>query len=470
MLKLIHKLTRQYFKDSCRNYNAFRLKVLECIVNHLVTYSSDYFELIDQREDTFLYDRVHTNERIPITKLYVLRDKYSKMYLYFFCTLINNSVSSPQFTMSKGYDSKKNLKNQVGIPVMSDKCVAVASANKVPVYSGEYYGFTVSLLFSAEVFGDFYFITKGRSFAFFIPQSFGYMGKYGNEVSSYFIYDVSNPYHVNDSRIVSVHSSRCCYYRLSPLQAGTFADVTHFHSPESKYVCLGFVAGDSFDTGISGYYINDANDYANIDWQNYRKHTDYDYTIVTDDSLSIPSKSAVKNYNRRKDDLNGTPHQYEELDPKTTCISMLVSYFDGYTARREYGTPTATEIMYRSNTYIPYSDLVSDADWATHGLSFLDLNSGTNYYSGMLSTLNSSTIAIPNFVSILREPDVLGNMSPVQESNFMYLLDMSKIETGESVEVVDNSGNTIKLICFPASAYEIKNPGEKMFGVGIRLD
>ena len=88
----------------------------------------------------------------------------------------------------------------------------------------------------------------------------------------------------------------------------------------------------------------------------------------------------------------------------------------------------------------------------------------------MLSTLNSSTIAIPNFVSILREPNVLGNMSPVQESNFMYLLDMSKIGTGESVEVVDNSGNTIKLICFPASAYEIKNPGEKMFGVGIRLD
>ena len=159
-------------------------------------------------------------------------------------------------------------------------------------------------------------------------------------------------------------------------------------------------------------------------------------------------------YYKRKDDPHGIPHQYDELDPNETYISALVSYFDGYTVRREYGTPTAAEIMYRSN----------------EAFAYLDLNSGTNYYSGMLSTLNSSTIAIPNFVSILREPAVLGTMSPVQESTFMYLVDMSKIATGEIVRVVDNSGNSIKLMCFPASMSEIKNPGNKLFGVGIRLE
>lgn len=456
MLKLIHKLSRQYFKERCHTISDFRLKVLECIINHLLTYSSDYFELIDIREDTFLYDILSINKKIYIGKLYVLYEKSSKMYLYFFCTLTNGIVGSPEFTMSKEYDENKNLKNQVGIPIMSGKSVALKTENpddQVPVYSDEYYGFTLSLKCPVDAFGDFYFLHIDRSFAVFLPHSFETMGKYGNEVSSYFIYDASSPYHTDDSRVVSVHSFKCVYYRLSPMQFGTNANPEPYHSPKPSYTCLAFVAGDTFDTGISGYYTNDAREYdANI-WQDYRKRTEGAYTIVTDDSLSIPTERAVKYYHKRKDDPSSSPRLYDELDPNETYISALVSYFDGYTLRREYGTPTAAEIMYRSNG----------------AFSYLDLNTGTNYYSGMLSTLNSSTIAIPNFVSILREPAVLGTMSPVQESTFMYLVDMSKIATGEIVRVVDNSGNSIKLMCFPASMSEIKNPGNKLFGVGIRL-
>ena len=457
MLKLIHKLTRQYFKERCHTISDFRLKVLECIINHLLTYSSDYFELIDIREDTFLYDASPTNKKIYIGKLYVLYEKSSKMYLYFFCTLTNGIVGSPEFTMSKEYDENKNLKNQVGIPIMSAKSVAIKTENpddQVPVYSDEYYGFTLSLMCPVDAFGDFYFLNNGRSFAVFLPHSFEIMGKYGNEVSSYFVYDASSPYHTDDSRVVSVHSFKCIYYRLSPMQFGTNATPEPYHSHETSYTCLAFVAGDTFDTGISGYYTNDAREYDANDWQNYRKHTEDAYTIVTDSALSIPTKVAVKYYRRRKDDPSSSPRPYDELDPNETYISALVSYFDGYTVRREYGTPTAADIMYRSN----------------QAFSYLDLNSGTNYYSGMLSTLNSSTIAIPNFVSVLREPAVLGTMSPVQESTFMYLVDMSKIATGEVIEVVDNSGNTMKLMCFPSSMIEIKNPGNKLFGIGVRLE
>ena len=186
---MIHKLSRQYFKERCHTISDFRLKVLECIINHLLTYSSDYFELIDIREDTFLYDILSINKKIYIGKLYVLYEKSSKMYLYFFCTLTNGIVGSPEFTMSKEYDENKNLKNQVGIPIMSGKSVALKTENpddQVPVYSDEYYGFTLSLKCPVDAFGDFYFLHIGRSFAVFLPHSFETMGKYGNEVSSYF--------------------------------------------------------------------------------------------------------------------------------------------------------------------------------------------------------------------------------------------------------------------------------------------
>ena len=448
MLKLIHKLTRQYFKERCSTTHSYCLAILDCIINHLLTYSSDYFELVDTRDDMFLYPEQFSNNVSQIDKMYVLRDKTDGMYLYFYCLHYWRSFIG--FTLSKKYDNTKNILRQEGIPLVSAKASALPVDPEPLVYLGEYYGFMLALKLPIDVIGDFYFINSGRSFAIFLPQSFETMGKYGNEVAPYFIYDASSSYHVDDNRIVSIHSSKCDYYRLGTLQKDVIADTGPYHSNETNYICLAFVAGDTFDTGMSGYYSNDTRNFNSSAWGRYRKHEDYAYVIVTD----IPLNEPKFKYYKRKDDPQGIPHQYDELDPNETYISALVSYFDGYTVRREYGTPTAAEIMYRSNGAFAY----------------LDLNSGTNYYSGMLSTLNSSTIAIPNFVSILREPAVLGTMSPVQESTFMYLVDMSKIATGEIVRVVDNSGNSIKLMCFPASMSEIRNPGNKLFGVGIRLE
>lgn len=449
MLKLIHKLTRQYFKERCFTTHSYCLAILDCIVDHLLTYSSDYFELVDTREDMFLYPKQFSNTVSQVDKMYVLRDKTDGMYLYLYC--LYNWGRFVGFTLSKKYDNTKNILRQEGIPIVSAKLAPMPVDPKPLVYLGEYYGFMLALKLPVDVIGDFYFINNGRSFAVFLSQSYETMGKYGNEVAPHFIYDASSSYHVDDSRIVSIHSSKCDYYRLGTLQQDVYATTEPYHSNETSYICLAFVAGDTFDTGMSGYYSNDTHNFDSSLWGRYRKHEDYAYVIVTDSPLSEP---IVPHCYKRKDDPASSPRSYEELDPNETYISALVSYFDGYTVRREYGTPTAAEIMYRSN----------------EAFSYLDLNSGTNYYSGMLSTLNGSTIAIPNFVSILREPAVLGTMSPVQESTFMYLIDMSKIATGEIVRVVDNSGNSVKLMCFPASMTEIKNPGDKLFGVGIRLE
>ena len=212
----------------------------------------------------FLYPEQFSNDVSQIDKMYVLRDKTDGMYLYFYCLYYCGSFIG--FTLSKKYDNTKNILRQEGIPVVSAKATPMPVDPKPRVYLGEYYGFMLALKLPIDVIGDFYFINSGRSFAIFLSQSFETMGKYGNEVAPYFIYDASSSYHVDDNRIVSIHSSKCDYYRLGTLQKDVIADTGPYHSNETEYICLALVARDTFATGMFGYYSNDTRNFDSSRW------------------------------------------------------------------------------------------------------------------------------------------------------------------------------------------------------------
>lgn len=472
---MIHKITRQYIMDNCSgkdDLNSTKAFILDLIKDHLLAYLPNII-FIDTRLDMYLYESTYwynPDSRHKIEKAYIFKDTFSGFYLYFFyMSPISDNFNSffncgIYFTMSKKYDTLKNVLRQEGMPKIFGKAKikAVSSFPDVKYHKNECYAFLLGLCLKFSIVGDFYFVTNGRSFSFIVDSSYGLLERYDNENASYFIYDVSSPYHAKDKHIVSIHGSKTYHFRTGTSQKYVIADVADYkyewaadsayQDTNTNYGCLAFVSCDTFDLGFSGYYSTDFTLLSSIhrykDITNlYICDADVELQETIDPSLQSPYEVP------RKDCSSAVPRIYEEPDTRDMFVGAMVSYFDGYATRRAFQTPTAAEIMYRTND----------------DFNYLDTNSGTNYYSGMLSTLDNSTVAIPNFVSILREPYELGTMSPVQESTFMYLVDMSNIKTGDIVEVVDNSGNKIKLACFPTSVNEIIPPGDKLFGIGLRL-
>lgn len=471
---MIHKVTRQDIKLCCNNkVDVVSTKSFICglIQKHLMHYCSSYFAFIDIRTDMYLYDPVYyyyPDSVHKIEKAYIFRDLVSGFYLYFFYMTPRSDTYNTAldcgiyFTMSKEYDLSKNILRQEGMPKIFGRTRSGVVPNfpVVNIHANECYGFLLGLCLEYRSAGDFYFIHNGRSFSIILDQSFGVLGRYDNETASYLTYDVSSSYHATDNRIVSVHGTNSYHFRTGCSQKYVIADIDEYNyqwkgvlPTKLRYGCLLYVPCDTFDTGINGYYSTD------FDLLSTKHKNRYIKGLYVCDANSLLHETKEPNLTSpyklpRKDCTTGVPHDYDEPDMNNMFVGAMVSYFDGYAVRRQFQTPTAAEIMYRTNG----------------DFNYLDTNSGTNYYSGMLSTLNSSTIAIPNFVSVLREPVELGTMSPVQESTFMYLVDMSKIQTGEVVEVIDNRGNKIKLICFPMHMSEIVPPGDKLFGVGFRYE
>lgn len=469
---MIHKITRQYILQHCSGYYVdlnTRLFILDLVIDCILTCCSSYFDLVQIRTDMYLYHKnslSFPDTRCNIEKCYVLYDKASKFYLYFFCMSERNGFIYPvYFTMSKEYDSSKNILRNVGSPkifsVVSSEKYADTNTSKASTFAYECYSYLWLVGFHYNFVGDLYFVANGRNFSFINDPSYHYMGKYDNEIASYFVYDASSPYHSNDNRIISIHSSSLEKSRTGASQKYTGANTAPPYSsianPKVKQdICLTFVPCDVFDTGIGGYYSNLFTDLLNT--HKYRDWNTNWYVCDSDVLLKAPPVPPGRSLNDTREHYNiehNLPTEfYETPDWHDMYMGAAVSFFDGYTLHKDFQVPTAAEIMYRTND----------------DFNYLDINSGTNYYSGMLSTLNNSTVAIPNFVSVLREPYELGTMSPVQESTFMYLVDMSGIKTGDVVEVIDNSGNKIKLICFPISINEIVPPGDKLFGMGLRLE
>lgn len=469
---MIHKITRQYIKQYCDgdfSNIATRLFILDLIVNEILTNSSNYFQQIDIRTDMYLYDIDYANKpavTYPIERCYVLKDLYSGFYLYFFCTSYA-AISSICFTTSKEYNNTKNVLRQTGSPKIFGRTKAVDKGIYTPnIHKYECYGFLLLLTITISNLDDIYYVTNGRSFSIIINSSFDLLGRYDNETASYFTYDISSPYPTYVTKPMwSIHSSGYAVVRTGASQQDVLAILDHycetFDLSDTLYicVCLTYVSCDTFDSGVSGYYFSL---FGNLITEADPMHRNIDKLYVCDSDVELLETNKLAHLNtpgisittNRKDYPGAIPHVYEEPDMNFMFVGAMISYFDGYTLLRKYQTPTAAEIMYRTND----------------DFNYLDINSGTNYYSGMLSTLDNSTVAIPNFVSVLREPILLGTMSPVQESTFMYLIDMSSIKTGDIVRVVDNSGNKIKLICFPTHIGEIVPPGDKMFGMGLKLE
>lgn len=467
---MIHKITKQYINQYCDgNFSniSTKLFILDLIVNEILTHSSNYFQLINIRTDMYLYDSDYSNKpavTYPIEKCYVLKDLYSGFYLYFFCTSYE-AYTSICFTTSKEYDNTKNILRQAGSPKLFGQTKAVDKGIKTPnTHKYECYGFLLLLTITVTNIDDFYYVTNGRSFSIVFSNSFNLLDRYDNETASCFTYDISSPYPIKVTKPMwTVHSSGFALVRTGASQKDVLA-ITEQYVESIDLVdtlptcaCLVYVSCDTFDSGISGYYFSEFNNLITA-----HALRDVGKLYVCDSDVELLETNALSHLNtpghpyttNRKDYPSAVSRKYEEPDITMMFIGAMVSYFDGYTLHRAYQTPTAAEIMYRTND----------------DFNYLDINSGTNYYSGMLSTLDNSTVAIPNFVSVLREPILLGTMSPVQESTFMYLIDMSSIKTGDIVRVVDNSGNKIKLICFPTHIGEIVPPGDKLFGMGLKLE
>lgn len=463
---MIHKITRQYIKQCCKGEfsdSATRVFVLDSIVTKLVK-MSNYLKLVNIRTDMYLYDELYSTNpdtTHSIEKCYILLDSVSGMYLYVFCTS-DSSRRALWVTTSKQYDASKNILRQEGSP----KYYGRVSSPNVRYYKYECYGFLLLIGMELTTIGDIYITVNGRSFSIIVDNSYASIGRYDNETASYLVYDASSPYHSSDKRIFSIHSSYTELSRTGASQkdvvADTFYIVKNMIDKGAKYASLVFVPCDIFDTGEGGYYTSASSWFVGDYGYKIRilRYNDSYYVCDSDVLLRQPNLlgTVTRVVDLPRNEFNkqhGDPLEtYETPNFRDMILGDMVSYFAGYELRRDYQTPTAAEIMYRTNS----------------DFNYLDTNSGTNYYSGMLSTLNSSTVAIPNFVSVMREPVGIGTMSPVQESTFMYLVDMSKIQTGEVVEVIDNRGNKIKLICFPTHMGEIKPPGDKLFGVGFRFE
>ena len=69
---------------------------------------------------------------------------------------------------------------------------------------------------------------------------------------------------------------------------------------------------------------------------------------------------------------------------------------------------------------------------------------------------------------------MLKDISAVEESTFMYMVDMEDKSNGDVAEYIDNYGNKIKLICFMTYQSVInlnsKTNTPKQLGIGIRLE
>lgn len=462
---MVHKITRQYILANCKgdfSDSNTRIFVLDAIVAKLL-YMSAYLYLVDCRVDMYLYDESYSikpDTTHLVEKCYVLKDLISNMFIYVFCTSDRNRQAL-WFTVSMKYDASKNILRQEGSP----KYYGNVTSNQSRYYKYECYGFLLLLGMKLTSIGDIYITVNERNFSIVVDNSYGSIGRYDNETATYFVYDVSSPYHSLDNRIFSMHSSCTELSRTGASQKNVIADtfyiVSNMIDKGATYAYLAFVPCDIFDTGEGGYYTSASNWFIGDYGYKIRnlRYDDRYYVCDSDTLLREPNLigTVMRVVDLPRNEFNikhGDPlESYETPNFRDMILGDMLSYFAGYELRREYQIPTAAEIMYRTN----------------NDFNYLDTNSGTNYYSGMLSTLNNSTVAIPNFVSILREPVGIGTMSPVQESTFMYLVDMSRIKTGDIVEVVDNSGNKIRLVCFPTCMKEIVPPGDKLFGMGLRL-
>lgn len=432
--------------------------VLEILTNRY----SDKFEFVDTRTDFYayvskisgscLYDECLYNEKVLFQNAYIIKDKISNRYIYF---IVNGDIL---ITTSDKYDSSENIcwqenipKGYVSAPEKYSNSDGVKKDNNER-YIYETYPCMYFISMGYNKISDVYIINNGQSFAIICRSAttgIAYKKKDGRQ--DYFIYDTSDKYHTDNNLVSCIHTSGNIW-SFGCVNTGhirvTIGDNLGPVLDCKNYTSLLYVPADTYDNGESGYYF----EYQGID--SIEELTPHNNLI---------HKYLIEPINRTQELPRPTTLQTER--PSNESI-----YNKNYSFDKNFVSFSCTAMnIYMTQDLVPkYGQTAFNKNNSTG--NHLDIN----LYSGLRSTLNNMSIAFPNIVYILRQPFVLKDISAVEESTFMYMIDMEDKSNGDIVEYIDNYGNKIKLICFmtyqSVTNLNSKTNTPKQLGIGIRLE
>ena len=510
MMKLYKKISSDYISSILSGLNASDKlhKITYDIILKLCLLQTNQFELVDTRSDFFVYKRgiddnlVRYATKIQIGTTYVIRDLYTGMYLY----ISEGSTWNPErykvlITFSSDYDKTKNIwrqKNILGTAYCNrylTKGETNAGKKRPPEYEKEFFyaiGFiefgqdTRSPSFDIEI----NFIYLNNSFSFIMLDS-GNREAVNDTV--YFIYDTSKCYNSKEKDIIAINGYSGAYFDTQPATKS----INRLPYNNNYNVMYMYTKAD-LPSGAEGSWYS--NWEALPDLQNgydepkkrevgaYLIYTDEDlpplideynwYTTHATDRYSHSDKYYVDYYiNRIRgfDYVNNKyydnyPHKVEYEDVYSKIIRPCASTFQTL----EKYTLTQDNIIIDNNFRLPTYESMAIIHKYTdrivyNGYLYKDKLSGTNYYSGLRTTLDNSAIALPMIYYISRHSQYTQTFSPVKESDFIYIIDVSSIGNGDIVEYIDNHGEKIKLKCFYWFSGAKMDAKTKLIGFGFRL-
>ena len=413
---------------------------LKDVLEILTDRYSDKFEFVDTRTDFYAYVSKISGSclKVLFQNAYIIKDKISNRYIYF---IVHGDIL---ITTSDKYDSSENICWQENIPK------GYVSANEGYIY--ETYPCMYFISMGYNKISDVYIINNGQSFAIICRSAttgIAYKKKDGRQ--DYFIYDTSDKYHTDNNLVSCIHTSGNIW-SFGCVDTGNIRVIIGNNTGSvldcTNYTSLLYVPADTYDNGESGYYF----EYQGID--SIEELTPHNNLI---------HKYLIEPINRTQELPRPTTLQKER--PSNESI-----YNKNYSFDKNFVSFSCTAMnIFMTQDLVPkYGQTVFSKNNSLG--NHLDINT----YSGLRSTLNNMSIAFPNIVYILRQPFVLKDISAVEESTFMYMIDMEDKSNGDVVEYIDNYGNKIKLICFmtyqSVTNLNFRNNTPKQLGIGIRLE
>lgn len=402
---------------------------LKDVLEILTDRYSDKFEFVDTRTDFYAYVSKIIGpwpcSKVLFQNAYIIKDKISSRYIYF---IVHGS--DILITTSDKYDSSENICWQENIP----KGYVSASDKYSERYIYETYPCMYFISMGYNKISDVYIINNGQSFAIICRstiEGITYKKKDGRQ--NYFIYDTSDKYHTDNNLVSCIHTSGNIW-SFGCVDTGNIRVIIGDNTGPvldcTNYTSLLYVPADTYDNGKSGYYF----EYQGID--SIEELTPHNNLI---------HKYLVEPINRTQYNKN---YSFDKNFVSFSCTAMNIFMTQDL-------VPKYVQTVFSKNNSLG---------------NHLDINT----YSGLRSTLNNMSIAFPNIVYILRQPFVLKDISAVEESTFMYMVDMEDKSNGDVVEYIDNYGNKIKLICFmtyqSVTNLKFRANTPKQLGIGIRLE
>lgn len=418
---------------------------LKDVLEILTDRYSDKFEFVDTRTDFYAYVSKISGpwpcQKVLFQNAYIIKDKISNRYIYF---IVHGDIL---ITTSDKYDSSENICWQENIPkgyvsapekyIVSDG--VEKAENEIETYPCMYF---ISMGYNK--ISDVYIINNGQSFAIICRSAttgIAYKKKDGRQ--DYFIYDTSDKYHTDNNLVSCIHTSGNIW-SFGCVNTGhirvTIGDNTGPVLDCTNYTSLLYVPADTYDSGESGYY--------------------FEYQGIDSIEELTPHNNLIHKY--LIEPINKT--QQKERPSNESIYNKNYSFDKNFVSF----SCTAMNIFMTQDLVPKYGQTVFSKNNSLG--NHLDINT----YSGLRSTLNNMSIAFPNIVYILRQPFVLKDISAVEESTFMYMVDMEDKSNGDVVEYIDNYGNKIKLICFityqSVTNLNSRTNTPKQLGIGIRLE